>query len=216
MDVSVPPARIAGSKRRTIWRCVIGIVLILAVVVIFVLAYAACLIERDNFHVVVPGQIYRSGQMDAEDLTSYIQKYQIKSILNLRGENLNQSWHETEMAIAAKLNVVHYDRGLNSGTQLTLQEMDDLVATLRQAPKPALVHCWGGADRSGLACALYCFAVQGEKPEEACNQMSIWYGHIPLIRPKVIAMDNSFWRYVTNAITEDPSHATAPAIKGSK
>ena len=161
--------------------------------------YALYALATDNFHTVVPGQVYRSGQMDADDFSHYIQKYGIKSILNLRGENPTTHWHQAEIATAARLNVAHYDRSLGSGTPLTLEQMDELVNLLREAPKPILIHCNGGADRSGLVSALYCYAIDGENPEQADKQLTVWYGHIPLIRPKVIAMDNSFWRYVTSS-----------------
>jgi protein tyrosine/serine phosphatase len=174
--------------------------------------YAGYALATDNFHTVVPGQVYRSGQMDAGGFSHCIQRYGIKSILNLRGENPATSWHQAEIATAEKLNVVHYDRSLGSGTPLTLEQMDDLVNLLRQAPKPVLIHCNGGADRSGLVSALYCFAIDGEKPEQADKQLTIWYGHVPFIRPKVIAMDNSFWCYVTNHVAQtgpDKPAATA-------
>jgi protein tyrosine/serine phosphatase len=96
--------------------------------------------------------------------------------------------------------VIYSDRSLGSGKELSLEEMDDLISLLRQAPKPVLIHCLGGADRSGLVSALYLFAIEGRSPGEAAKELSIWTGHVPLIRPKVTAMDNSFWRYVSNHI----------------
>jgi protein tyrosine/serine phosphatase len=162
--------------------------------------YVADTLYDANFHVVVPGWAYRSGQMNARQLTYVIQKYGIKSILNLRGENPTKSWHQTEIAAAAKLNVVHYDRSLGAGTRLTLQQMNDLVTLLRQSPKPILIHCLGGADRAGLVAALYRYAIGGQKPGAADQELSIWYGHVPLIRPKVTAMDYSFWDYVSNHV----------------
>jgi protein tyrosine/serine phosphatase len=161
-------------------------------------AYGLYLLATDNLHPVIAGQIYRSGQMNGEHLARIIQEYGIKSVLNLRGENPTTRWHQAEMATTAKLNVTHYDRSLGSGTPLTLEQMDDLVTLLREAPKPVLVHCNGGADRSALVSALYCFAIADEPADKADRQLTIWYGHIPLIRPKVIAMDNSFRCYVTN------------------
>lgn len=165
-------------------------------------AYAFYAIEQRNFHVVVPNQVYRSAQMTQEELAHCINRYGIKSILNLRGENLDASWYQNEIMTAERLNVVHYDCELGSGQQLTRQQLNDLVGLLRQAPKPVLIHCFGGADRSGLASALYCYAIDDEPPAKADRQLSIWYGHVPLIRPKVIAMDNSFWRYVSNDINQ--------------
>jgi len=151
-----------------------------------------------TFHIVVKGDAYRSGQMDVDRMTRTLKLYGIKSILNLRGENPTANWYQTEIETAAKLKVLHYDRQLGSGRELTLEQMDDLVALLRQAPKPILIHCVDGADRSGLVSALYRLALQGNTPEEAHRELSIWYGHVPLFRPKVKAMDRSYWRYVSN------------------
>jgi membrane-associated phospholipid phosphatase/protein tyrosine phosphatase (PTP) superfamily phosphohydrolase (DUF442 family) len=171
-----------------------GLALVLA-------GYVSSDLAHDNLRVVVAGQAYRSGQMDAEEFTSVIERYDIKSILNLRGENPGTAWHQAEITTAQKWNVIHYDRSLGSGTPLTLAQMDELVTLLRQAPKPILIHCNGGADRSGLVAALYDFAIRGQKPADADKELSIWNGHVPLIRPKVTAMDDSFWCYVTNRIS---------------
>jgi protein tyrosine/serine phosphatase len=199
-----PRAAAARPKTKRLKRAVTGVTLALLLLVVCLSAYALYTIEDHNFHVVAAGEVYRSAQMNGDDLARCIQKYGIKSVLNLRGENPTTSWHQTEIATTAKLNAVHYDRSLGSGTELTLEQMDDLVTLLRNAPKPMLIHCYGGADRSGLVSALYCFAIEGQKPEEADRQLTIWYGHVPLIRPKVTAMDDSFWRYVTNDAHPQP------------
>jgi protein tyrosine/serine phosphatase len=175
-----------------------GLFAALAVLLAVFSGYAGYTIYHANFHSIVIGEAYRSGQMTTEQLTHVIQNHRIKSVLNLRGENETSDWHQTEISTAAKLGVVHYDRSLGSGTQLTQEQMDDLVTLLRRAPKPVLIHCLGGADRSGLVSALYRFAIEGQAPDEADRELSIWYGHVPLIRPEVAAMDRSFWRYVSN------------------
>ena len=76
--------------------------LLLLTLVLAVGGYVLYLLATDNFHVVVAGQVYRSGQMNTSELTHTIQKYGIKSVLNLRGENLATKWHQTEIATAAK------------------------------------------------------------------------------------------------------------------
>lgn len=168
-----------------------GLILVLA-------GYISSDLIHQNLRVVAAGQAYRSGQMDAPEFKGVIERYGIKSILNLRGENPGTAWHQAETNTAAKLNVIHYDRSLGSGTPLTLAQMDELVTLLRQAPKPILIHCNGGADRSGLVSALYLFAIEGQTPGAADQELSIWNGHVPLIRPKVTAMDDSFWLYASN------------------
>lgn len=160
--------------------------------------YVIDTIYHANFHVIVNGEAFRSGQMSAEQLARVIQKNGIKSILNLRGENPTTSWHRAEIATTAKWNVVHYDWGFGSGDELSVEKMNDLVALLRATPKPVLIHCQAGADRTGLASALYCYAVEKQKPEIAGQQLTVWYGHLPFYWLKAQAMDDSFWRYVSN------------------
>ena len=179
-----------SSKPLRIWLRRIFATLGLLVVALGV--YAGYTIYYANLRAVVSGKAYRSGQMNVEQLTHAIQHYGIKSILNLRGENPATTWYQAEIGTATKQDVIHYDRSLGSGDELTLEQMDDLVALLRQAPKPVLIHCLGGADRSGLVSALYEVAIEGRSPEEADRELSIWYGHVPVIRPKVLAMDRSY------------------------
>lgn len=195
----MPSKRFWGWPRRILTAFVVLVVMLAAGI--------GNMIYHANFHAIVSGEAYRSGQMSAQQFTRAIQDYGIKSILNLRGENLTTKWHQAEITTAAKWDVVHYDRSLGSGTPLTLEAMDDLLTLLREAPKPILIHCLGGADRSGFVSALYRFAIKGQKPDAADNELSIWYGHVPLIRPKVTAMDDSFWRYVSNHVV----HA-APSV----
>jgi hypothetical protein len=47
--------------------------------------YAGYVWEQGNFHPITEGEAYRSAQMDGNELKICIDKYRIKSILNLRG-----------------------------------------------------------------------------------------------------------------------------------
>lgn len=194
----------------TIWRR--RVLTALLVPVGALLIYVAYTLYDANFHVIMNGEAYRSGQMNSAQFTRVIQACGIKSIVNLRGENLGTAWHQAEIQTAAKWQVAHYDFGYGSGDELTLARLDQLVALLRQAPKPVLIHCEGGADRSGLAAALYCYAIAGEKPQTAERQLTIWDGHVPLIRPKVTAMNDSFWRYVSNHAARTGPDKPATAV----
>ncbi len=185
------------SWRKTAWEFGGGLA---AVVVVVLAGYVSSDLVHDNLRVVVAGQVYRSGQMDAAELAGCIKTYGIKSVVNLRGKNPAASWYRIEIATSKECKVAHYDWGFSSGDELSVKRMRGLVALLRRAPKPVLIHCEGGADRSGLASALYCLAVEDEKPSAADRQLSFWNGHVPLVRPKVIAMDDSFWRYVTSQL----------------
>jgi protein tyrosine/serine phosphatase len=75
---------------------------------------------------------------------------------------------------------------------LTEAQAAELVQLMRDAPKPVLIHCQGGADRTGLASALYLAAIEKRSESAAKGQMSIIYGHIPLPITHAYAMDRTF------------------------
>lgn len=171
------------------------------VIMVFVLSvntsgYVWYRVGTGNFHTVSPGKVYRSGQMDDEQWTDYIQKYAIKSLLNLRGEHRSSSWYQQEIHVAEKLGVTHYDVKISAHHEVDNATLDTILAIMRQAPKPLLIHCMFGADRSGLIAAVYLFAIEGQRAEAASGQLSLLYGHFPYLLSKTGAMDRSFWRYV--------------------
>jgi protein tyrosine/serine phosphatase len=167
----------------------------LAVLVGVLLAYAGYTIHNANFHTIVSGEAYRSGQMDAAQLSRVIQEYGIKSIINLRGTDA-PALYQSEMETAKRLEVQHYDFSLSAIDEIAVPQMDEIIRTLREAPKPVLIHCKSGSDRTGLVSALYCLTLKGETPAQADRELSVWYGHISL--SKTIAMDHSYWHYVSN------------------
>ena len=144
-----------------------------------------------NFH-QVDSDLYRSAQLYSFNLPAYIQKHHIRSIINLRGPS-DEQWYKDELRIAQENNVTHYDFGIPDRRVIPLEKMDALVALMKQAPKPLLVHCKAGADRTSLATALYLYAIKHDpKAEEA---ISIIYGHFPWLGSKTEAMDQSFENY---------------------
>jgi len=163
-----------------------------------------------NFRTVVSGKAYRSGQMDAAQLSRVIQDYGIKSIINLRGTTDAPALYQGEIEMAKRLGVQHYDLALSATNEITMSQMDDVIRTLREAPKPVLIHCQAGSDRTGLVSALYCLTLKGEAPAQADRELSIWYGHISL--SKTIAMDHSYWHYVSNYLARPKLNLQPAAV----
>lgn len=146
-----------------------------------------------NFHTVVPGVVYRSAQPSAEQLTEYIRDHGIRSIIDLRGApKPGSARYEAEYVTAQKLNVVHYDFRMSASRELNQEEAAQLIDLMRRAEKPVLIHCQAGADRSGLASALYVAAIADKGEEAAEKQISFWYGHISLPGSGAFAMDRTW------------------------
>jgi protein tyrosine/serine phosphatase len=146
-----------------------------------------------NFHTVVAGELYRAAQLDASQIAGFQKEYGIRTIINLRGES-NADWYKKEVEESQALGVHHVDFRLSASKQLTQQQVEQLIALMRDAPKPILVHCRGGADRSGLAAALYIAAITKGGEEAAEAQLSPIYGHFPIPFTPAWAMDQTFER----------------------
>lgn len=173
-----------GSLRLVSTGCLAG--------ALFLAGYFGTLRLTGNFHVVVSGEVYRSAQPSAADIAAYKRTHGIKTIINLRGENKGSPWYDAEIAAAKQLGIAHVDFGMSAKRELSQQEAAALVAVLARAEKPMLIHCEGGADRSGLASALYAAGVAKLDEEEAERQISIRYGHISLPLSPAYAMDRTF------------------------
>jgi protein tyrosine/serine phosphatase len=177
---------VSASRHLRIW----------AASLVGVAAFAGCALAathlNDNFHTIVEDQAYRSAQPTAEDIAYYKRDYRIATIINLRGAAPEQEWYDAELRAATELGIRHIDFAMSARTKLTREQSLALIALMKSTPKPLLIHCQAGSDRTGLASALYMAAIAhaGEKKAEA--QLSIRYGHIaiPVIGP--YEMDQSF------------------------
>jgi undecaprenyl-diphosphatase len=107
--------------------------------------------EQGNFHPITPGEAYRSAQLDQDELEYYIRKFEIRSIINLKGKDVGKPLYEEETATCRNLSVRHYDLELSANKKPSSHEIEELLRLFRIAPRPVLIHCKAGADRSGLA-----------------------------------------------------------------
>ena len=173
--------------------------LLLLTVALAVGGYVLYLLATDNFHVVVAGQVYRSGQMNSGALARVIHERGIKSVLNLRGGGGADGWYRDETNTTHQLGVEHYDFALSAGREVSDEEIETIMATIRHTPKPLLIHCNGGADRTALISAIYLYTIEGRTAAESNRALNPFYGHIPYLHWRYsIAMDRSYWRYVSN------------------
>ena len=145
-----------------------------------------------NFHTVIPGTLYRSAQPSAADISGYHQAYGIKTVVNLRGEHPGEDWYEAEVAEAGRLGIDHVDFYMSASLELSQAQAEELLSIFERAQRPLLIHCKAGADRSGLAAALYLAAVSKHGEEAAEEQISLRYGHVSIPFAGAFAMDETF------------------------
>ena len=109
----------------------------------------------------VSADLYRCEQPTPTD-SADLKALGIRSILNLR------NYHkDSDKLAAAGFTLVAEPMNAGEVTE------DLLVAALRKfraAPKPVLVHCWHGSDRTGVFVAAYRIAFQGWPREAAVDE----------------------------------------------
>ena len=78
------------------------------------------------------------------------------------------------------MGVWHYDLKLSPKKAPSPRRIQELLRLFRIAPRPVLIHCKAGADRAGLAAAIWKMVIDGTPQSEARRHLSIRYGHMPL------------------------------------
>ncbi len=139
-----------------------------------------------NFHAIEEGRAYRSPQLSGEALAWVVDRYGIRTVVNLRGANPDQKWYRDEAAVCRDKGVALVDLAFNSQQLPAPELLAQLIETLAQAERPILIHCQGGADRTGAAAALYRMTVLKQSREQAMAELSVDYWHS---RAKAPCMD---------------------------
>ena len=154
-------------------RSLIGMLAATATAVAGLLAYLGFLHATGNFHPVVTGELYRSAQVTRADIADYRTDYGIRSILNLRGAAPGEAWYDDEIAASMAAGIAHADFAMNASQELAAADAERLIALMRDLPKPLLVHCRHGSDRTGLAASLYLAAIKGAGEDEIRKTMGV-------------------------------------------
>jgi protein tyrosine/serine phosphatase len=170
---------------------------IIGIAVLSAGAWAGYLRLSGTMHEVAPGLVYRSAQPTPDRLRALIAEKHLRAVINLRGHS-DAPWYVAETAVTTAAGVQHIDLSMSAGTEPDAARLDSLRLLLRTTPTPFLLHCEGGADRSGLASALYVLDEMHGTPSDADHQLSFRYGHFPWIG-KTGAMDRTFWRVAGTA-----------------
>lgn len=128
-----------------------------------------------NFDEVAPG-VYRSNQPDHARLAK-LRDMGVRTIVNLRGVHRQSHYlFEEESCRALGLTLVNLQ--LHARQPVPRAELLALIDTFRTVEKPVLMHCKSGADRAGLASAIYLIAIEGRTVAEARRHLGLRYLHL--------------------------------------
>ncbi|MDF1710060.1 MAG: tyrosine-protein phosphatase [Paracoccaceae bacterium] len=146
---------------------------------------------------IAPG-VYRSNQPDRRRLAR-MKAQGLTSVLYLRGSDGSAPYRAEERACAA-LGLHFHSFNMSAHRLPPRERVLALIALFRRIEKPFLLHCRAGADRTGLASAIYLLAIAGRSVEEAKAMLSARFGH---------------WSWSSTGVLDQMLHAYAADQRGS-
>ena len=138
-----------------------------------------------NFHKVTP-ELYRSAQPTGVDVARWYANFGIQTVINLRGRHPEWPVDEAVVAVCKYYGIEYHAIRMSASRAPTDAEVNTLVDAFRLAPKPLLVYCKSGCDRTGFAVAVYLVVMDNWEVEDAvATALSIRYGHIEWAHPEL-------------------------------
>lgn len=148
---------------------------ILALVLVFVGKYVYDMNINHNFETITEGKVYKSGVIPPNEIESYVKKYHIKSIVDLRMPGTNDLVLNPEKPgdllreklAVAKIGGVNYFS--NPSDQVPTEKNVEIFTKImdNKANYPVLIHCYHGTGRAEMYSAIYRIEYENFTNEEA-------------------------------------------------
>ena len=144
-----------------------------------------------RFDAVEPGLVYRSGQISPRLIRETLAQNDIRVVIDLQSET-DEPAQQAERQAVQDLGIDYLRLPLGGGgigDPHLYAIAISTIATARGGGDPVLVHCAGGARRSGGVIAMYELLVRGKSVEEAYEQLDR-YGSPPVADTPLVAFLN--------------------------
>ncbi|WP_309641370.1 dual specificity protein phosphatase family protein [Flavobacterium sp.] len=148
---------------------------LLAIVLIFVGKYVYDMNINHNFETITQGKVYKSGVIPPDQIQDYVNKYHIKSIVDLRFPGTSDLVNNPEIPseLTAEKEAVEKIKGVNyfnnGSDQVPKQENLDRFFKIMDNPDnyPVLIHCYHGVGRAEMYSAIYRIEYENFSNEQA-------------------------------------------------
>lgn len=107
-------------------------------------------------------EVYRSSQ-PSDDGFKELEKLGIVTVLNLRKYHSDDDNAEGTTIKTCRVKI--------ETDNFTDKEVIEALKFIKTSPKPILIHCWHGSDRTGLICAMYRIVFQNWSKQDALNEL---------------------------------------------
>jgi protein tyrosine phosphatase (PTP) superfamily phosphohydrolase (DUF442 family) len=132
--------------------------------------------KLDNFF-RVDTNLFRSEQPGKSDIPA-LKAMDVKTVLSLRHYHKDSKEFEK-----AGIRMLHYKMDAGS---VSVSNLVAVLKMIQEAPKPVLVHCLHGSDRTGFIVAGYRMVMMGWSPQQAVEELrSGGYGYHKTLYPDI-------------------------------
>jgi hypothetical protein len=116
-----------------------------------------------NFETISEGKVFKSAVIPPDEIADYVEKYNIKSIVDMRfpGTGDDQNNPEIPIELTAEKEAIAKIKGVNyfnnGSDQIPTQQNLDYFFEIMDNPDnyPVLLHCYHGVGRAEMYSALY-------------------------------------------------------------
>jgi protein-tyrosine phosphatase len=179
----------APRPRKSIGRLLLTIGLIVLVIGGGIWLWEDVLEDRliaKRFGVVVPGSIYRSGQLSPTMIQKTLARHEIDLVVHLGVHDPQNKAHVAEQAAVEALGIerrLYPLRGDGTGDIDNYAQAIAAIVEARDAGQRVLVHCAAGSYRTGGVIASYRMLLEDMPPDEAWAEMEqySWNSDIPIL-----------------------------------
>lgn len=129
-----------------------------------------------HFETVLPGALYRSGQISPRLIGRVLVDHKIGVVVDLSSEVRDSAEQRAEHAAVERLGVEYHRFPLHGDGTGDVRTFADAVATIERAERraqPVLVHCVSGDKRSGAVIAAWMLLFRGATADQAMEQVGL-------------------------------------------
>ena len=130
-----------------------------------------------NLHEVEPGRFYRSSQLSEAGFRDAIEDFGIRTVLRLRGGNPGDEGYDAIRRPADEAGATFEHVPMSARRLPPPEVLVRIWEVFDRAEEPILVHCKAGADRTGLASAIWVLHETGDL-RRAKRQLDLRYLHV--------------------------------------
>jgi protein tyrosine/serine phosphatase len=186
-EVQAPSALDSQSARfdrrillRTAALTTVGLAIVASAIALWTLVLRDRFVPK-RFGAVVPGKVFRSGQISKYLIAEVVEKNGIGTIIDLNNLDPNDADQRAEVEVCESKGLSHFRFPLRGDATGHIDRYAGAVQAIvesEQAGRPVLVHCAAGSQRTGACVSFYRLLVRRDPPESVYREL-VRYGWDP-------------------------------------